>query len=159
MEKQRHWSPSHCWGWLLLLGSPSSTLPILPPSGLQTPTEITHGRKKRKKHHTGRGQVPPGQSNSEASAELKWKLMRAQPGSPGTWYCQNQWQAMAFVLSLQGLRTEPCQACSAQTSYDLLVLFGLAVTAIFSDDEVAMGNLLYFCLWLDHAKIILYRPQ
>lgn len=131
MEKQRHWSPSHCWGWLLLLGSPSSTLPILPPSGLQTPTEITHGRKKRKKHHTGRGQVPPGQSNSEASAELKWKLMRAQPGSPGTWYCQNQWQAMAFVLSLQGLRTEPCQACSAQTSYDLLVLFGLAVTAIF----------------------------
>lgn len=66
---------------------------------------------------------------------------------------------MAFVLSLQGLRTEPCQACSAQTSYDLLVLFGLAVTAIFSDDEVAMGNLLYFCLWLDHAKIILYRPQ
>lgn len=134
MEKQRYWSPSHCWGWLLLLGSPSSSpYPSFHPVvfSLQTPKEITHSGKKRKKHHTGRGQVPPGQSNSEASAEIKRKLVRAQPSSPGTWYCQNQWQAIAFVLSLQGPRTEPFQACSAQTSHDLLALLGLAVTAIF----------------------------
>lgn len=58
---------------------------------------------------------------------------------------------MGFVVSLQGLGAEACQGLlclSFPWPVRSFVTFGLAATAIFLTDQLAIANLIYFSLSL-----------
>jgi len=64
-------------------------------------------------------------------------------------------KVISFVLSLQGLVSKACQACSAQTFLDLPVLLGVVATAISLIDQAPVSVSLFFIFaWKDSCLYI-----
>lgn len=73
-------------------------------------------------------------------------------------YCLCQQEAIGFVLSLQGLRTDTCWVCSGYTSPDLPAgLFSLV--QLLQQFLLPTAKLFYFCLNLCGTTTALHRKQ